>query len=98
MARHFRPGTSSKLHRNPELAPGALYPGRGRVCRVGITSSLLDVYSGMKAEASGWDNIMLRGLFLGLSPAEIRSRTDNLVGTGSVRDMPTLYHSQKADK
>src|SRR5258708_22038051 len=57
---------------------GALYPGRGRVYRVGITSSLFDVYLGMNLEASGWDNIILRGLFLGLSPAEIRARSDEI--------------------
>jgi len=54
---------------------GALYPDRGRVRRVGITSSLFDVYLGMNPEASGWDNIMLRGLFLGLTPEEIRARS-----------------------
>jgi len=33
----------------------------------------------MNGEATGWDNIMLRGLFLGLTPAEIRARTDEIV-------------------
>lgn len=57
---------------------GALYPNQGRVRRVGVTSSLFDVYLGMNPEASGWDNIMLRGLFLGLSPSEIRARSDEI--------------------
>jgi len=69
---------------------GALYPGRGRVHRVGVTSSLFDVYLGMNPEASGWDNIMLRGLFLGLSPAEIRSRTDE-IATFSGLEQAQLY-------
>jgi len=58
---------------------GALKPASGRVRRVGITSSLFDVSLGMNYEATGWDNITLRGLFLGLSPAEVRSRTDEIV-------------------
>jgi ABC-2 type transport system ATP-binding protein/lipopolysaccharide transport system ATP-binding protein len=54
-------------------------PARGVVRRVGLTSTLFDVYLGMNGEATGWDNIMLRGLFLGLAPAEIRARTDDIV-------------------
>jgi ABC-2 type transport system ATP-binding protein len=58
---------------------GALTPTRGSIRRVGFTSTLFDVYLGMNGEATGWDNIMLRGLFLGLSPAEVRARTDDIV-------------------
>ena len=58
---------------------GAMWPTRGHVRRIGITSSLFDVYLGMNSEASGWDNIILRGLFLGLSVAEIRAQTEEIV-------------------
>jgi ABC-type polysaccharide/polyol phosphate transport system ATPase subunit len=58
---------------------GVMKPVRGRVCRVGLTSSLFDVSLGMNAEANGWDNITLRGLFLGLTPAEVRARTEEIV-------------------
>lgn len=58
---------------------GALKPSRGRIWRVGTTSSLFDVSLGMNPEATGWDNITLRGMFLGLSAAEARSKTDEIV-------------------
>lgn len=58
---------------------GGLKPAGGFIRRVGVTSSLFDVSLGMNSEATGWDNITLRGLFLGLSPAEIRDRTDEIV-------------------
>lgn len=57
---------------------GALCPERGRVRRAGTTSSLFDVYLGMNSEATGWDNIMLRGLFLGLTPAQVQARMDEV--------------------
>jgi ABC-type polysaccharide/polyol phosphate transport system ATPase subunit len=57
---------------------GALKPAHGHIRRVGLTASLFDVSLGMNGEASGWDNILLRGLFLGMSPAQIRARTDEI--------------------
>jgi len=61
------------------LLAGAMWPSRGHVRRVGMTSSLFDVYLGMNFEASGWDNIILRGLFLGLPVKEIRAHTEEIV-------------------
>ena len=61
------------------LIAGAIWPTRGHVRRVGMTSSLFDVYLGMNFEANGWDNIILRGLFLGLPVPEIRAHTDEIV-------------------
>lgn len=57
---------------------GALKPAQGRIRRVGFTSSLFDVSLGMNPEASGWDNITLRGLYLGLAPREIRALADEI--------------------
>lgn len=57
---------------------GVLKPARGRILRVGFTSSLFDVYLGMNFEASGWDNIFLRGLYLGLTPREVRALSDSI--------------------
>lgn len=66
---------------------GAMSPSRGNIRRVGFTSTLFDVYLGMNGEATGWDNIMLRGLFLGLTPDEVRERTDEIVKfSGLTRD------------
>lgn len=57
---------------------GALKPARGWIRRVGFTSSLFDVSLGMNSEASGWDNIILRGLYLGLTLLEIRALVDEI--------------------
>jgi ABC-2 type transport system ATP-binding protein/lipopolysaccharide transport system ATP-binding protein len=57
---------------------GGMRPVLGKMRRVGITSSLFDVSLGINMEATGWDNIVLRGLFMGLSLAEIRSRTGEI--------------------
>ena len=57
---------------------GAFKPTRGRIRRVGFTSSLFDVSLGINSEASGWDNITLRGLYLGLTLREIRALTDEI--------------------
>lgn len=66
---------------------GAMSPTRGTIRRVGFTSTLFDVYLGMNGELNGWDNIMLRGLFLGLKPEEIRERTEEIVDfSGLSRD------------
>lgn len=58
---------------------GALKPASGRIRRVGSTSSLFDISLGMNSEANGWDNIVLRGMFLGLSAREAKAKTDEIV-------------------
>jgi lipopolysaccharide transport system ATP-binding protein len=66
---------------------GAMWPARGHVRRIGLTATLFDVYLGMNAEANGWENIILRGLFMGLGVAEIRSHTEEIVAfSGLTRD------------
>jgi len=57
---------------------GSICPASGRVRRVGLTSTLFNIYSGMNGEVTGWDNIMSCGLFLGLTPSELRARTDEI--------------------
>lgn len=57
---------------------GSLRPASGKVRRVGTLSSLFDVTLGMNLEATGWDNILLRGLLLGLTTREIRARADEI--------------------
>lgn len=57
---------------------GVLKPARGRIRRIGFTSSLFDVSLGMNSEASGWDNIVLRGLYLGLTTREVSVLSDDI--------------------
>lgn len=57
---------------------GIYEPTRGVVRHEGHISPLFDTTLGMDTEATGYENILLRGLFLGLSPREIRGRTDEI--------------------
>lgn len=54
---------------------GVYEPVKGRVWRSGRTASLLNVSLGIDEDATGYENIMTRGLLLGLSPEEVRERT-----------------------
>ena len=54
---------------------GVYEPVKGRVCRNGRTASLLNVSLGIDEDATGYENIMTRGLLLGLAPEEVRERT-----------------------
>ena len=57
---------------------GAYEPTRGRVLRCGRTASLLSVSLGIDPEATGYENIMTRGLFLGLMPEQVRERMEEI--------------------
>ncbi len=57
---------------------GIYEPTRGVVRHEGHISPLFDATLGMDTEATGYENIVLQGLFLGLSPREIRDRTDEI--------------------
>ena len=57
---------------------GAYEPTRGRVGRRGRTASLLNVSRGIDRESTGYENIMMRGLFLGLLPGQVRERMDEI--------------------
>jgi ABC-2 type transport system ATP-binding protein len=51
---------------------GVYEPTSGTVAVEGQVSALLDVTLGLNPDATGYENILLRGLYLGLRPAEIR--------------------------
>ena len=53
---------------------GAYEPTTGQVWRQGRTASLLELSLGIDPEATGYENIMTRGLFLGLKPGQMRER------------------------
>ena len=57
---------------------GAYEPTRGHVRRCGRTASLLSVSLGINPEATGYENIMARGLILGLMPEQVRERMDEI--------------------
>lgn len=53
---------------------GAYEPTAGQVWRQGRAASLLNLSLGIDSEATGYENIVARGLFLGLKPAQMRER------------------------
>ena len=57
---------------------GIYEPAYGTVRVEGWTSPLFDVGLGIDSEATGYENIMLRGLLLGLDPDEIRARIQEI--------------------
>ncbi len=57
---------------------GIYEPAYGVVRLDGRTSPLFDVGLGTDPEATGYENIMLRGLLLGLDSDEIRERTEEI--------------------
>src|SRR5262245_9101959 len=52
---------------------GIYEPQQGTIEVQGNVSSFVDITLGMDPEATGWENIVLRGVFMGLSFAEARA-------------------------
>lgn len=57
---------------------GAYEPTKGQVWRQGQMASLLNVSLGIDLEATGYENIFMRGLLLGLTPEQVRERTGEI--------------------
>lgn len=75
---------------------GIYEPSRGSVCAEGRVVPFFDLGIGMDPEASAYENIVFRGLYLGLSRTEIRARTDEIAEfteLGSFLDMPIRTYS-----
>ena len=75
---------------------GAYEPTRGHVERHGRTASLLNLSLGIDSEATGYENIMTRGLFLGLRPTQVRARMDEIAAfteLGAYLAMPVHTYS-----
>lgn len=71
-------------------------PTRGEVSVRGKVSSLIDISLGINPEATGSENIFLRGYLLGLSKAEIIKKYEDIVAfseLGQYIDMPVRTYS-----
>ncbi len=71
-------------------------PNSGRVAVEGHVAPLFDISLGMDPESSGYENIVLRGLFLGLRRAEIRKRVDEIAEfteLGNFLELPIRTYS-----
>src|SRR5262249_43944505 len=75
---------------------GVYEPAHGKLTVTGTISTLFDIYMGFDAEATGRENVILRGLVMGLSRAEITRRIDEIrefSGLGDYLDLPTRTYS-----
>ena len=75
---------------------GVLAPSSGRIDVVGKCMSMLDIAIGIDAEASGYENIYLRGLILGLTERQIAQKTPEIAEfseLGPYLDLPLRTYS-----
>jgi len=75
---------------------GAYVPVAGSLDVVGRVASMLSITLGMDPEATGFENIFLRGAIMGLSPSEIEERVDEICAfaeLGDYIDMPLRTYS-----
>ncbi len=78
------------------LIAGIYEPTSGQIQVEGRISSLLDVTLGMDPEATGYENIKLRGLILGLTTEQIDTLTPSIVdfsGLGEFVGVPVRTYS-----
>lgn len=57
---------------------GIYEPGAGQVSIVGTAVPMFNITLGLDMESTGYENILLRGLYLGLSRAQIDQRLDEI--------------------
>lgn len=75
---------------------GIYFPTRGKLYSSGKISALLDASVGLNAEATGRENIILRGMYMDIHPREMRARVDEIVEfteLGPYIDMPARTYS-----
>ncbi len=75
---------------------GTYEPIRGAIEVQGRVASMLSIVLGMEAEATGYENIFLRGTIMGLRPKQIRSLVDDIVEFSELGDymgMPLRTYS-----
>jgi lipopolysaccharide transport system ATP-binding protein len=78
------------------MLAGVFEPNRGVLQIDGRVSSLIDVTLGMDQEATGYDNILIRGLILGLTRKRIRELTpeiEDFSELGQYLSMPVRTYS-----
>ncbi len=78
------------------VVAGVYEPQEGKVEVEGHVSSFVDITLGMDPEATGWDNIVLRGVFMGLTFAQARALAPSIAEfseLGEYLDMPVRTYS-----
>jgi ABC-type polysaccharide/polyol phosphate transport system ATPase subunit len=75
---------------------GIYEPVSGRIVSVGRISPMFDIGLGIDTDISGYENIRLRGLVLGLNASVIEERMDDIVAfteLGDYLDLPVRTYS-----
>jgi ABC-type polysaccharide/polyol phosphate transport system ATPase subunit len=79
-----------------KLLAGVIEPTNGTVASAGTVSSLLDMTVGLDAESTGRENIILRGMLMGIRPRDMRPLADEIAEfteLGRYLDMPVRTYS-----
>ena len=79
-----------------KVLAGVYEPTEGRLIASGNVSSLLDTHVGLNADATGHENIILRGMYMGIHPREMRERAAEVAAfteLGHYLDMPVRTYS-----
>lgn len=69
-----------------QLLAGTLQPTIGRIETRGRVAALLELGSGFNPDFSGRENVLLNGAILGISPAEMARRFDEIVAFADIGD------------
>jgi len=75
---------------------GAYEPVRGTVAVDGRVASMLNIRLGMEEEATGYENIYLRGVVMGFRPSEMKPLVDEIIAFSELGDyihMPMRTYS-----
>ena len=78
------------------VASGVFQPTVGKALLEGSTGSLIDITLGMNPEASGRDNLYLRGALIGLTRSTVEELLEEIIsftGLGDFIDMPMRTYS-----
>ena len=74
-----------------------IYPiSEGKINVSGHVATMFEMATGFDMDASGWENIRLRGIMLGLKPKEIESKVQEIAEfseLGDYLDIPVKYYS-----
>ena len=79
-----------------KVLAGVFEPTQGRFFCQGRVSSLLDTNVGLNPDATGYENIILRGMYMGIHPRDMRARAATIAEfteLGDYLDMPVRTYS-----
>jgi ABC-type polysaccharide/polyol phosphate transport system ATPase subunit len=79
-----------------KVLAGVYEPTHGGFASSGRVSSLLDINVGLNLDATGRENIILRGMYMGIHPQEMRERAAEVAEfteLGAYLDMPVRTYS-----